>query len=560
MRRLLEVASVVALMSAAALMFAAPAAAQQSPPAPPRDVLAVARGLADDAPATRKAAAVALVDRWPDGARAVPALMQALDDEDSGVRQACAATLEALGARGAVELAPPLELVAPAGKPTEEASLRAWDLRDRFIPGPQRTPSDFSGALAFAKSDAERRVYLTTLATTEFAAFPSGKDFVQLLVEDRAVGKLAAAVLALGGWVEARDRGLAPRVASSEAPAKCLAALRSELSPGRRLAARLVSLAGFRGPATETAVRGALATDLAAAERTGQEHDSSEALGAVLGAAKLAVTPLGPEFRADPALAASLASGACRWASPEEVLPLLEHAWARDSAAARLARAPATPPSAGPGLRRVLAESPRPSAVVAFAFSRLGKPDAELAKSLDRRAEELTGQRGDRDAVEAAVAAYLVGGATAERLAHVEPILLGAEFDAGFRVVTRLARELGEPVAPLLKLWRAKLVERDDGWVDVAWALGRDAGASARALADGAKPQPQDPPRSGPDALIDAEIASMLDGERIDCLRALARIGPAATSVMNDVDALRKDPNLRVAVAAARASRAIRAK
>ncbi len=96
--------------------------------------------LADDDAAVRARAARALGDAWPEGARSVPVLAEALDDEAPGVREATAASLERLGLR-AVD--PILAFLHDEEDPERRGLLRV--IAEIRSLGAKVTPRDFAG-------------------------------------------------------------------------------------------------------------------------------------------------------------------------------------------------------------------------------------------------------------------------------------------------------------------------------------------------------------------------------------------------------------------------------
>jgi hypothetical protein len=560
MRRLLGVASL------AALCVAGPAAAQQAPP--PKDVLAVARGLADDAPAARKAAAVALADRWPDGAKAVPALVEALDDEEAGVRAAAAGALEALGKAALPVLSAHLDVIGRKPSATQlapEAAVLADLLEEMWQLGPAFTPRDFAGAYDRGSTPSERRSVLAALAVADFWTMSVlGTEFTTPLIEDPRVGDMAAAAVALAGWTAARDRGLASGRSSGEAPANVLAAVRSEGVAVAGLATRLVAVGGWTGPTTEKSIREALAAAAGPDNLgAGPIKDLAEALGAVSDPARLPEALRDPGLIADERLAERFGSGLCRWAAVEDVVPLLGRPWARRAAVDRIVRSPTTPPAAEQDLRAFVRDEYLCRLQAAFALFRLGKPDAALAGELDRRVDrELGAAPMNSDTFDLACSAWWVAGAPPDRLVRLRTLIQRSAHDLTSGVAWQL-RAFGPPAEPLAALFRSAATKREADWQEIAGALHLAGREFSRPLAGGARAEPlatsgTDQPASR--SMTDAANDALLAGERAECLRALTKLGPAATSVMNDVDALRKDPNLRIAVAAGRASRAIRAK
>lgn len=101
------------------------------------------RDLAAEDAVERRDAALALADIWPEGARAVPVLVAALDDEDGGVRDAAARSLAALGDRGVVSLATWLR---DAEDPARQAFVHFVSEVMRL--GAKGTPKDLAGCMA----------------------------------------------------------------------------------------------------------------------------------------------------------------------------------------------------------------------------------------------------------------------------------------------------------------------------------------------------------------------------------------------------------------------------
>jgi HEAT repeat protein len=84
-------------LATAALLLAAPAAAQQQPSFQGRPLRAWVEDLKAPAPETRSAAAYAISSMGPKAKAAVPALIQALDDEEPAVRFPVCVALREIG-------------------------------------------------------------------------------------------------------------------------------------------------------------------------------------------------------------------------------------------------------------------------------------------------------------------------------------------------------------------------------------------------------------------------------------------------------------------------------
>jgi HEAT repeat protein len=84
-------------LAAAALLLAAPAAAQQEPSFQGRPLRAWIEDLKAPAPETRNAAAYAISSMGPSAKAAVPALIQALNDDEASVRFPVCVALREIG-------------------------------------------------------------------------------------------------------------------------------------------------------------------------------------------------------------------------------------------------------------------------------------------------------------------------------------------------------------------------------------------------------------------------------------------------------------------------------
>ena len=127
-----------------AASFPSAALAQDAGKAPPPPVPDLVLKLSAKDAAARRDACIALKTRWPDAARAVPALIEVADDDESAdVKKAAVETLGALGNEGGKTFAAWVNGVSPQEK--EEMAGFFGSVREL---GPAVTPADFQSACA----------------------------------------------------------------------------------------------------------------------------------------------------------------------------------------------------------------------------------------------------------------------------------------------------------------------------------------------------------------------------------------------------------------------------
>lgn len=128
--------------SALALLFVLPllcGACGDDAPSPYDQVSGWLDALCEDDPALRADAARSLGKAWPEGARSVPVLAEALEDEDERVREAAAESLEALASRG---VEPILAFLGDEKDPQRRGLLKALETIRSL--GAMVTPKDLA--------------------------------------------------------------------------------------------------------------------------------------------------------------------------------------------------------------------------------------------------------------------------------------------------------------------------------------------------------------------------------------------------------------------------------
>ncbi len=309
------------------------------------------RELADGDAAVRKTAATALGRAWPEGAIAVPVLVAALSDEDTGVRVAAQGALEELGAKGSDAA---VAFVATS-LTSEDPTGYGASLLVAAMLGSGVTPSDvahwilqdsWGGALAaslldFSPPDERRPPYAAWLCLLDLA-----RGLVPGTQDARVVGLARAALAVLGSAALAVS-------AEREAPKGALDLLRHAEPIVRWSGARLLARRGSRRPEVLDALRAAASntTDSTwvTVDSPGRSHEF--AAKAATAALERLQTPAPPPKEAAPIDPAEVARRA-RVAADEKA-PLSERRRAIDSLSGVGAAAAAAVPALTDLLRRI---------------------------------------------------------------------------------------------------------------------------------------------------------------------------------------------------------------
>lgn len=524
-----------------------------------QDVLTIARGLVNDDPSVRRDAAQACASHWPDGARAVPALLQALDDEDEGVRSAAEASLDALAGKSIAALSAFLTSAMKTGKAgltdDDAASLEAL-LRRFCALGAGVVAKDLSDSLASTPNSSQRGL-LAVAAGQELAyARTSGQEVVIPLIDDPELADLAAATVAWSAAWYARSHRLARPAPPSEAPAPWLAALGDARAGTRWTAARLLATWGRAGPKSIKVVTDALNREVGRddAERY-LISDLALALGVVSDPTVVVAAGLPGPLASDKDAASGFGVGLCRFASAEEASRLLNLPCSASPASLVLAGASAVPPASESRLRTLVLADGGPEFAAAVALCKLDSDTTELVRALESRVEAATRAGDPRIAHPLLSSLFLLGGGTPERGRALLKAVQASPWMASS--LRGSCRATGSAADGVLAVLRPLAERRSRGWEEIASALGTEGGEFAHDLIVEAQPVTVPAyPSSGTERGRDAMRQHLAANHRVTALRALVRLGPGAAGVLPDLEKLRDDADPRIALLAARAARA----
>jgi hypothetical protein len=524
--------------------------------AEPRAVAVIENDLLADGPAVRVKAALELADRFPDGAVAVPMLVDLLDDESPDVVAAAARAIDSMSVTAAAALADFL------------ADDRRWSA-DGWL---HRIASSACGGYAgepgwSAVGRPHQSPSIDQLAAASL--FPADRYVPRILDAAREgdddVRAAAATALTMTGVVEldrVREFGRVPSPARSAAAAKAVALLRSD----DHLKAWAGAILLERLQCTDDAVVDELVAALARRKPPSSRDSCGDlCLGAFRGACK-ALGAIGPPAsRGAPVLVASLADEVVVLSRADPVGALLRMGTEADVVAA-LERLPrnridiccqlAWHGGAAAAVTPILIDHVRSSKATSLgvaALGDLGPAARDALPVLKARMTDATDGVGPKERIDAAGAVLAI--------APDDPDAIKALLSAPPELEDKATRSLAARAAPLpsvvervVAFFRRQLAERckDYGIVE---ALAR-FGPAARSSADDLIAQLKD---AAEDVAVHGRRDSAVCWRRM-VVRALGKIGPDAAAAVPALTELRDKGDETIRVAAAQALRRIRAK